>query len=109
MVERNVAHDALGGQQRTGQRINAADVGVQEVGRIYALPPQLSVEVEAAAPQSPGATISSIASDRSCALFGNWSVSQPFCGSPRFASTEPSRYYSPACSCSLLNHSFFAR
>ena len=44
----------------------------------------------------PARRITYSASVASSALFGNWSVSQPFCGSPRFTSTLPSRSFAAA-------------
>ena len=44
----------------------------------------------------PLRTISYSGSARSSTEFGNWSVSQPFCGSPRLASMLPNRPFAIA-------------
>ena len=79
-----------GAEERAGERVHAADVRVEEIGRIDALATQLRVEVEPAVAEA--ATVQDLVEReghllRRCS--GNWSVSQPFCGSPRFMSIDP--------------------
>ena len=79
----------LGHEQGPGQGVDAADVTVEQVAAVEALAAQLGVEVEPAVLEATAAEDSSSTSESSSTEFGNWSVSHPFCGSPRLASTLP--------------------
>ncbi len=80
---------AAAASKRAGDGVDPADVGVEEVVAVHRLAAQLGVEVEAAGGEAAG--LQDLVQRQRAAprrVFGNWSVSQPFCGSPRLASID---------------------